>query len=350
MTLNEMNARSRTVLNTIIQLHLSSGDPVGSASVARRMNRACSSATIRNIMMNLERMGYLTQPHKSAGRVPTDDGYRVYVDSLMLPEPLSSEEKAEIETRLQLSVCLSSTLMENACHLLSRLSGSVSFAVAPTFGLTRMRHVEFVRFTRTRIVVVLVSQAGLLTNRVIELSEALSQDDLQACANYLNHSFSGMTLREIRLRLLDLMREERTLYDALLRRVVMLGQEACREEDESDASRVYLDGASNILDQPELVPVERMRAILRAIEEKHRLLKILNACVNDEGVHVLIGHESYDPDLEGLSLVTATYGLDAETRWGIGVLGSTRMRYNRIVALVGQVADSVRSALQELHS
>jgi heat-inducible transcriptional repressor len=239
--------------------------------------------------------------------------------------------------------------MENACHLLSRLSGNVGFAVSPPFDHTRMRRIDFVRLTRTRVLIVLIAYSGLVTNRVIDFSEELTHSDLQSCANYLNTHFSGMTLREIRSRLLDLMRQERTLYDSLLRRVVALGREALSYGD-SDENRVYLDGTSNILDQPELVDLDRMRAILRAFEEKSRLVKILDACIEEEGLHVLIGRENDDPDLHRLSLVTAAYGLDDDTRWGLGVMGSTRMRYARVVALVGQVARSVRCALTQLNA
>jgi heat-inducible transcriptional repressor len=347
MTHKAIDNRSREVLKTIIQMHLESGMPVGSASIAQRMNRICSPATIRNIMLRLERMGYLEQPHTSAGRIPTDEGYRVYVDSLMRPEELSSEEKATIESGLQSAACLPDALMENASQLLSRMSSSVGFAIAPSFNRTRVRHVELVRLTSHRIVIFMLSQGGLLSNRIIDLGEPITQDELQTCANYLNDNFSGMTLSEIRLSLLTLMREERTLYDTLLRRVVMLAREAYRD-DALDASRIYLNGTSNILNLPELAHVERMRAILRAFEEKSRLMRILNACIADDGIHVLIGHENDDPDLRGVSLVTATYGLDIEARWRLGVLGPTRMPYGRIVALVGQVARTVRSALMEL--
>jgi heat-inducible transcriptional repressor len=190
---------------------------------------------------------------------------------------------------------------------------------------------------------------ALVTNRVIDFPEELTRAELQSCANYLNTHFSGMTLREIRTRLLDLMRQERTLYDSLLRRVVALGQKAL-SGNESDGNRVFLDGTSNILDLPELADVARMRAILRAFEEKSRLVRILNACIEEEGLHVLIGHENDDPDLHRLSLVAVGYGLDDDTRWGLGVMGSTRMRYARVVALVGQVARSVRSALTQLNA
>ncbi|MBN2370898.1 MAG: heat-inducible transcription repressor HrcA [Vicinamibacteria bacterium] len=344
-----MDARSQEVLRLIIQLHLTSGEPVGSSTVARNMRHSCSPATIRNIMVELEHMGCLDQPHTSAGRIPTDDGYRVYVDSLMGPEDLAVEEKSAIDSELRKCGRLPAALMENACHLLSRLSGNVGFAVAPSFDQTRMRHVEFVRLTRTRVMAILIAYSGIVTNRVFEFAEELTQADLQSCANYLNAHFSSMTLQEIRSHLVDLMRQERTLYDSLLRRVVALGREALSAE-ESDENRVYLDGASNILDQPELADVDRMRTILRAFEEKNRLIRILDACIEEEGLHVLIGHENDDPDLRRLSLVAAAYGLDDDTRWGLGVMGSTRMRYARVVALVGQVAQTVRGTLAQLNA
>jgi heat-inducible transcriptional repressor len=305
-----------------------------------------SPATLRNVMADLEKLGYLDHPHTSAGRMPTDDGYRVFVDSLMSREPLLRREAAAIESELRPRDGSPSQVMELASHLLSRLSNSVGFVLAPDSSRTVLRHIDLVRLPHPRILAVVVSRAGLVTHRVVEVAEEISQDQLQECANYLNAGFSGLSLAAIRERLLELMQEEKALYDSLLQQVVAVGSQAFQVE--GAASSVYLDGASNMLDRPEFEDLARMRVLFKTFEEKGRLVRILNACLSD-GLRVFIGHEVPDPDLRDLALVTTSYAVDGEKGWGLGVLGSTRMEYARVVSVVEHVARVVSQSLQEMH-
>jgi heat-inducible transcriptional repressor len=343
-----LDERSRDVLRSLIQLHIATGAPVGSESLSRTLDRPLSPATIRNIMADLERLGYLDHPHTSAGRMPTDEGYRVYVDSLMSHHLLPSREAAAIATELDASGVSPHEVMDNASHLLSRLSRQVGFVLAPEIQRTSFRHIDLVRLPHPRILVVMVSGTGLVTHKVIEMDDELTQDDLQACANYLNANFTGLTLAAIRARLLDMMGEEAALYDTLLKRVVSVGERAFAAAGE-DVS-VSLDGASNMLEQAEFEDVRRMRALLRTFEEKGRLVKILNACLSGGGVRVIIGHENPDPELKGMTLVTASCTVEGEASWGLGVMGSTRMEYARVMALVDQVARTLARTLHELRA
>jgi heat-inducible transcriptional repressor len=342
-----LDERSSEVLKSVIQAHVASGEPVGSEHLARLLNRTLSPATLRNIMAELERLGLLDHPHTSAGRVPTDDGYRLYVDSLMSREPLLAREAAAIRARLRPRDGSPEEVLESASQVLSRLSRNVAFVIAPDIARTSFRHLDFVRLPHPRILVVMVSQSGLITNKLVELADALSQEELTACANYLNSSFAGMKLAEIRARLLEMMREEKALYDSLLAKVIELGQRAFEGEDHAE---VYLDGTSHILEQPEFEDIETMRALFRAFEEKGRLLKLLNGCLDGDGIRILIGHENPDPDLRETSLVAASCPVQGESGWGVGVLGSTRMEYARVIALVDQVAREISRALGELRA
>jgi heat-inducible transcriptional repressor len=339
-----LNERSSEVLKSLIQLHIATGEPVGSESLARIFDRRVSPATLRNIMAELERAGYLDHPHTSAGRVPTDEGYRVYVDSLMSHEALPSRELAAIESALRPRDGSAQQLLQSASHLLSRMSRNVGFVVAPEIGRASFRHVDLVRLPHPRILVVMVSRSGLVTSKVIEVEEQMSQDDLQACASYLNARFSGMTLPAIRARLMEAMREEKALYDLLLKRALSVGERAFAAAGEGD---VYLDGTANILEQPELVDLDRMRELFKTFEEKGRLVKILNACLADSGVRITIGHENRDHELRDLALVTTACPVDGEPL-GIGVMGSTRMEYARVVALVEHIAHALSRALGDL--
>lgn len=341
-----LDERQKDVLKSVIRLHIATGEPVGSESLARELNRSMSPATLRNVMSDLEKLGYLDHPHTSAGRMPTDDGYRVFVNSLMGREPLLRREAAAIESELRPRDGSPSQVMELASHLLSRLSNNVGFVLAPDSSRTVLRHIDLVRLQPPKILAVVVSRAGLVTHRVIEVADDISQDQLQECANYLNAGFSGLSLVAIRERLLELMREEKALYDTLLQKVVAVGSQAFQVE--GAAASVYLDGASNMLDRPEFEDLARMRTLFRTFEEKGRLVRILNACLSD-GLRVYIGHEVPDPDLRDLALVTASYPVDGEKGWGLGVLGSTRMEYARVVSVVEHVARVVSQSLQEMH-
>lgn len=340
--------RRREVLRTLIQLHVETGEPVGSESLSRAINRALSPATLRNIMADLEALGYLDHPHTSAGRVPTDDGYRFFVDSLMDRHPLPPGDAAAVASAFAPKGASTEQVMENTSHLLSRLSRHAGFVIAPDIARTSFRRVDLVPLADRRVLVVMVAATGLVTQKVIELEERLSPDELQACANYLNTHFSGMALSSIREKLLALMRQEKALYDSLLKKVISLGERAFALS-EAEAS-VSLDGTSNILLHPDFEDVERMRALFRMFEQKSRLVQILNACISGEGIRVLIGHENPDPDLRDLSLVTASCSVDGDSGWGLGVLGSTRMEYPHVVALVDHVAGALADTLKGMRS
>ena len=349
MTAPVLNERRKEVLRSLIDLHVESGEPVGSESLCRVLNRALSPATLRSLMADLEALGYLGHPHTSAGRVPTDEGYRVYVDTLMTPGSLAPGDAAAIASELRSNEPSVDRMMERASQLLSRLSRHVGFVLAPEIARTSFRHIDLVSLAHPRVLVVMVAAAGLVTHKVIEIEDRLTPSELRACANYLNAHFAGMTLGAIRARLLELMREEKAQYDSLLKRAVALGNRAFALS-ESEAS-VYIDGTSNILSQPEFEDVEKMRGLFRTFEEKGRLVRILNACITGDGIRVFIGHENPDPDLRDLSLVTAGCGREGEEAgWGVGVLGSTRMEYARVVALVEHVARAVSGVLRGLRS
>jgi heat-inducible transcriptional repressor len=340
-----LDERSREVLKLLIQLHIATGEPVGSESLSRLMNRTVSPATVRNIMAELEKKGFLSHPHTSAGRMPTDEGYRVYVDSLMGRAALGAREAAAIDSELLPGDSSPQGVAEHASQLLSRLSRSVGFVITPDLARATFHHIDLVRLPQPRVLVVMVSRTGLVTHRVIEVEEQLGQSDLQACANYLNEHFAGMTLDAVRARLLQMMREDKALYDSLLMKVLSVATPAFAAE--SEAPGVYMDGASNILDRPEFEDVDRLRALFKTFEHKSRLVKIVTACLDPAGIRVVIGREIPDPDLQGVSLVATAFPVGAEG-WALGVMGPTRMEYPHVVSVVDHMARAVSHALQEL--
>jgi len=341
-----LDERRREVLRQLIDLHIETGEPVGSESLARALNRAVSPATLRNIMADLEELGYLNHPHTSAGRKPTDEGYRLYVDALMDPRPLTPGAASAITSELR--DVSPGQVLERASHILSRLSGQVGFVLAPDFEQATFRHLDLVRLGHPRILVVMVSQTGIVTNKVVEVEDRLGQDELQACANYLNVHFAGLPLSQIRGRLVDLMKKERALYDSLLKSVIALGDRAFTSGPEG--KDLYLDGTSNMLDPKVFEDLDRMKALFKTFEEKSRLVRILNACLAGDGLRIVIGRENPEPQLHDTSVVTASYPLEGDGGLGLGILGSTRMEYASAVTLVDHVARAVSQMLREMRA
>ncbi len=259
------------------------GEAVGSLVLADRFSNSpgWSSATIRNVMAELEEAGLVEQPHTSAGRVPTDQGYRYYVDNILEEARLSRADLRAIDKVFTSSGLDSATssdrIMESMSHALSELSENVGIVISPSLAENRLNHIEFVQLSEKRILVVLVTTSNIIHNKIIRLEDNITQEELEQTARYLNTEFCGKSLVAIRAEILEMMREEKALYDRLLRNAILLCDMSL--EGEESAGGVYVDGASNILSKPDFVDVDRMRELFRTFEEKSRLIKILNECV-----------------------------------------------------------------------
>jgi heat-inducible transcriptional repressor len=352
------DSRAQAVLSAIIKEHLVTGEPVGSKTISDGFAHAAgwSAATIRNVMGELEGAGLVEQPHTSAGRVPTDKGYRFYVDHMLGDAPLSSADLEAINSLLEISQNEMNSapehLMEKTSHLLSALSQNVGIVVSPSLADNILQHIEFMHLADNRILVILVSAAHIVHNKIIRIDESLSQDDLERTARYLNAQFSGKSLLAIRAEILELMREEKALYDKLLRNAILLCERSLEGEEERSAG-VYVDGASNILTKPDFADIERMRELFRTFEEKSRLVKILNECVARDrafagDVRVIIGREHAVPWMQNCALITAPYRIGTGEAMGtLGVVGPMRIEYARMMSVVNYVARLVERMLRE---
>jgi heat-inducible transcriptional repressor len=251
------------------------------------------------------------------------------------------------------SVADADRLMEKASHALSELSENVGIVVSPSLGENRLQHIEFVQLADKRILVVLVTTLNIVHNKIIRMEDRLTQDELERTARYLNTEFSGKTLIAIRTEILEMMTEEKALYDRLLRNAILLCDMGL-EDTEAGAADVYVDGASNILTKPDFVDVERMRELFRTFEEKSHLVKILNECVSREqhtfpgDVHVVIGREQLSSSMRNCALITGPYRMGSNERFGtLGVVGPMRIEYSRIVAMVNYMARLIERRLSE---
>ncbi|MFN6962906.1 MAG: heat-inducible transcriptional repressor HrcA [Pyrinomonadaceae bacterium] len=342
--------RGQTILSAIIQEHFITGEPVGSKVLAEKFANASrmSSATIRNVMGELEDAGYLEQPHTSAGRVPTDKGYRYYVDNLLGVLSISNDDLARIGDELAFDrgdlVEAPERLMERTSQLLSTLSNNVGIVVSPSLADDRLQHIEFVPLSDNRILVVLVSAPNLVHNKIIRLNVAFAREDLERTANYLNAEFVGKSLAQIRADILRLMHEEKTLFDKLLQNAVILCSQSIESAEDRFGS-VYVDGAANMLRTSDFADLERLRELLGTIGEKSRLLQILNECIARDAatagqVQVVIGSENHSPSLRSCTLISAPYriGGGSSAVGTLSVLGPTRIEYARMISIVSYVA------------
>jgi heat-inducible transcriptional repressor len=348
------DAREQAILSALIEEHLITGEAIGSHTLSERFAHAAgwSAPTIRNVMARLEELGFVEQPHTSAGRIPTDQGYRFYVDHMPNKAKLSRLDLAAIqkilsspeETRLE-----PNRLMMKASQALSALSDNVGIVVSPSLAENCLQHIEFVQLPDNRILVVLVSTSNIVHDKVIRLDEKFTQDELERTARYLNTEFSGKSLLTIHSEIIRLMQEEKALYDRLLRNAMVLCERSL-EGEESLGAEVYVDGASNILLKPEFADTEKMRALFRTFEEKSRLVKILNECLAADQaarhVKVIIGRENSAPAMKGCAVITTSYRIgQSETAGTLGVVGPTRIEYARMMAVVNYLARFIEQQL-----
>lgn len=345
-------ARRQAVLSTIIREHLLTGEAIGSHTVAEQFTHASgwSSATIRNVMAELDEFGLLEQPHTSAGRIPTDRGYRYYVDNLVEDMRISKSDLRAIEEISDTAqpATRPDRLMERASHVLSELSNNVGIVVWPSLAQNGLQHISFLNLPDNRILVALVSTSNIVHDKVIRLDEGFSQNELDRIARYLNMEFRGKSLRTIRTEIVRRMKEEKALYADLLRNAILLCEQSLEGEEATDGE-VYVDGAFNILTQPEFANREKLRELFDTLEEKSRLVKILNECLLSEPVNasvkVIIGDENLNPSMKRCAVITASYHLGSDVSGTLGVVGPTRIEYGRTMAVVNYLARFIERAL-----
>ncbi len=346
VSFDSISARKREVLKAVISDYIFTAEPVSSGAIAGKYLKGLSSATVRSVMAELEEMGFLFQPHTSAGRVPTDKAFRVYVDRLMEIKSLPMQEREEIRRACSSPGHGVSDLIKDVSRILSTISHHTGLAIVPKITDTVLKHIEFVKLRGNQVRVVLISQAGIVQNRLVELEEGLKQADLDRMSSYLNQLFSGLTIKEIKIRLIEEMRNERNLYDRLLKKALRLGEEVLGRAD-SEAKEVFIEGGSRFFEYPEFLDVERMKEIFRAFEEKSRIVQLLDKSLKAEGIHIFIGCETGSSEFNGCSLIAASYGIEGNISGSLGVIGPIRMDYSRIVPLVDYTAKLVEKMLKE---
>jgi heat-inducible transcriptional repressor len=342
---SEPSDRSKRVLAALVREYIASGEPVASSVLVTAAGLGVSSATVRSILSRLEDEGFVQQPHTSAGRIPTDRGYRFYVD-LLLDSRRSSRTAHAVEARLRREHAghLPETLLPEVSHLVSQASGHIGFVLRQDQEGAVFERVEFIPLSATRALVVIVARGGHVIQKVIELVEPLGPDDLREAANYLNAEFSGLPLARAREAVRERINEERLLYDALLARAMRLATSTFT--DLPGGSTIYVDGAATLLEDSHGLTLGTLQTLLHMMEEKQRLVHLLNEYIDGPGLTVVIGAEHLDPNLRSFSLIVSTYG-EGLAVGQIGVIGPTRMRYPRAIDVVDGAAQAVTRVLRD---
>lgn len=336
-----LDARSRSLLRTLIEQYIADGQPVGSRTLAKSSGLDVSPATIRNIMSDLEEAGLVVAPHTSAGRVPTAQGYRMFVDSLLEMRPLGEPQVEQLRRELPTGAA-TPALLGSATALLSQITRFVGVVSVPKHEEFPFRHIDFVTLDSGRILVILVFADGQVQNRVIQTQHAYTPSELEQTANFLNANYAGMRLDEIRSRLLRDITDEGARLNRLLLAAVDVAQQSFQAPADSD---MLVSGQTNLMGVHELSEVDRLRDLFEAFQRKRDLLQLLERCSRAEGVRLFIGEESGFAALDNYSLVTAPYGVGNRVLGVLGVIGPTRMAYERVIPVVATTAKLISGAL-----
>lgn len=341
-----LSEREQLLLRVLVGSYIRDGQPVGSRSLSRESGLALSSATIRNIVADLESLGFVSSPHTSAGRVPTDKGYRFFVDSLLKSRTPIEDDPAFTELRRQLDSARddSKALVAAASQLLSNVTRLAGVVTLPRPQLASITQIEFVGLSDNRALVILVFNDREVQNRIIQLERYHSADELRRAANLLTERCRGKTLGQVRQDILREMQEARETMNSMMKDAINVAEHVFKPEEQSRMEYV-IAGETNLMGAGELSSVDKLRRLFEAFNEKRDILNLLDHSLRAEGVQIFIGQESGYRILDDVSMVTAPYSADNEVVGVIGVIGPTRMAYERVIPIVDVTAKILGAAL-----
>ncbi|GAC1303227.1 MAG: heat-inducible transcriptional repressor HrcA [Steroidobacteraceae bacterium] len=341
---NGLNERAQRLLKALIESYIRDGQPVGSRTLSRESGLSLSSATIRNVMADLEDLGFVASPHTSAGRVPTDKGYRFFVDTLLKLKPLRHDDVEEIERRLVSDAASGRSLVQTVSHMLSSVTHMAGLVTLPNPHSTILSQIEFVGLSENRALVIMVMDNREVQNRVIQLDRHYSTEELRRAANYLNEAFCGRSLPDVRNQLVRQLQETRLHMNELMLDAIQVAQKVFDSETDGRVEYV-IAGETNLMGFAELSNVDRLRRLFEAFNEKRDILRLLDSCLRAEGIQIFIGHESGYRILDDISVVTAPYIVGNKVVGVLGIIGPTRMAYERVIPIVDITAKLLGSAL-----
>ena len=343
-----LNERAQALLKALIERYIEDGEPVGSRALAKESGLDLSPATIRNVMSDLEDMGLIMAPHTSAGRIPTDKGYRLFVDSLVTVKPLQDRDVQQVRTQLE-GARNSSELLTAASDLLSEVTNMAGVVLMPKRHHSALRQIEFLSLSENRVLAITVTNESEVENRVLHLSRSYTSAELQRVANFLNSEFAGKDISAVRAGIIQQMEKARQDVSEFMRSVVDMAQALFPEKPIQPPAKYFVAGKTNLLGFPEMSDTERMRQLFDAFKHKQEMLELLDQCLVAQGMQVFIGRELGRDVLDQCSLVTAPYMIDNQVVGVLGVIGPTRMSYDRVIPLVDVTARLLGAALKFNH-
>jgi len=337
--------KDRVVLNAIVENYLKNGQPVSSGAVVEKRALPDSPATIRNIMVKLEQLGYLVQPHASAGRVPTDKGLRFYVNSLF-DETLFADEVSVLDSAsLSLDKGDFASFLTRVTRLLAEQSDNLGFVISPRISKMNFHHVRMIKVSEEKLMIILMTTFNLVLTEIIETRHHFTQLDLDKASQYLNQHFRGRNLTFVRDYLLKELPQYRMSYENEVNKLTALLRDYIFEEEKE--SQIYLQGASRLLGKADLFNMDRLRALFQNFEEKVKLAKLLSDFISLDRVKVLIGAESNIPDISDCALILSHYGYNNQILGTLGIIGPKRIPYRRIIPLVDRVAKKLSQTISQ---
>ena len=341
---SQLDARSKHLFRVLVENYIDDGQPVGSRTLARLSDIDVSPATVRNIMSDLEAMGYVHSPHTSAGRVPTAQGYRLFVDTLIEVKPLTSSIVTGLKNKLIGPELNQQVLVETASGLLSSLTAMAGVVTVPQQHNAAFRQIEFLNLSDRRVLAILVIDQKEVQNRIIHLDREYSSSELREAANYLNELLAGRTLQSVRRLLLKELDRVRQDMDDLMRTAITLGEKIFSENEEPQQNYI-VDGQTNLMEFEELSNIEKLRSLFDAFSQKKEILHLLDRCICASGVKLFIGDESGYEALDDCSIVSAPYMVNEDVKGVLAVVGPTRMAYDRVIPIVDVTARLLSEAL-----
>ena len=344
MTLDE---RKQKVLRAIIRDYISTAEPVGSRTIAKKYDLGVSPATIRNEMADLEELGYIEQPHTSAGRVPSDRGYRYFVDCLMKKQQLTTDDEKKILSGYRTKVKDVGTVLKQTNTIMSDITSYTSILTGPEFNKSSLRNVQLVPLDSSRALVVVVADNGLVQTKMIDLPKSINDTDLQKITMVMNAKLEGLSLEDIKMTLIKEIYSELSRHKHIFDAAMDLIQETL---DLNNEEKVYLAGTLNILNQPEFRDISKVKTLLSLLEQEKVIKGIItDSGIDDDGTHVTIGGENKVEELHNCSTITATYQIDGKVIGSVGVIGPTRMDYEKAVSIVDFMTQHLSKMMSDIY-
>src|ERR1700749_4224541 len=328
-----LTERAQMLLKPLMENYIRDGQPVVSGTLSRDSGLSLSSATIRNVMADLEDLGFVASPHTSAGRIPTDKGYRFFVDTLLKLKPLHHDEVEDIERRLISDANNGRSLVQTVSQMLSSVTHMAGLVTLPNPNYISLTQIEFISLSENRALAIMVMSNREVQNRVVQLDRQYTGEELRRAANYLNEAFSGRSLPDVRAQLLAQLQETRQHMDQLMKDAINVAQKVFDTKSEERVEYV-IAGETNLMGFAELSNVDRLRRLFEAFNEKHAILRLLDNCLRADGIQIFIGQESGYRILDDISVVTAPYMLDNQVVGVLGIIDPMRMAYERLMPIV----------------